>query len=767
MKKEKNSIISLNSAQQQAVDHIQGPLLIIAGAGSGKTRVITSRIIHLIQNHGVLSSQLVALTFTNKAANEMKERIQKALNSNNLPFIGTFHSYCLRLLKEYNHLLDIPFISILDEDDKKKMISGILHRHNLHKQIAPRQAGYHISQIKNRIINKSKAVNGFENPIMPDIYRAYEQEKHESKCLDFDDLLLEAVQLFKKSKEFKKEFQTTVRHVLVDEYQDTNVVQHELLKEMSLDKKKLAVDSICAVGDEDQSIYSWRGATVANILTYKKDFPGTKIVKIEQNYRSVQPILETANHVIKNNTQRNPKKLWSEREASNRVKVFTLLSEYQESDAIKHLVNVVRDNNKKETIAVLYRTHAQSRAIEEGLLRASIPYKIIGGIQFYERKEIKDLLAYLRLISNPFDRPSFFRVVNTPSRGLGAKFEELFFGRWKQEPFLTFEQVIEKLIEEKLIPPSKQKALEQFKSVVHGLSPSDKVSDALATIIKHSEYISHVKKSYEKEEAQTRVENIQELVEAVKHFEEQKIDTVTLFLDEVSLLQDKIAASDDKQEKVLLMTLHAAKGLEFDTVILAGVEEGTLPTSRALFDDQNALEEERRLFYVGITRAKERLLLTHAKYRYTYGKMEDKLPSQFLNELPSTDHHVVGFEDCSYWKAHDFRSYFAHWFDIRHESEIKQANKPASFTRRRELFKKILGKKVTHKPATKTTIRSTPTAKSTFASTGAWKKNQPVQHKKYGTGLIQKIETKNGGNVLTVKFKSGIKKIVEKFIDPI
>ncbi len=740
----KQNTISLNPEQKKAVTHKTGSLLVIAGAGSGKTRVITTRIINLMTQHAIPAHTIVALTFTNKAATEMKERIAKFIGSDaTLPFVGTFHSYCVRLLKENAHLLETSFLSILDSDDQKKLIQGILKRTNLHKQISARQASYHISQVKNKHLNFAKSLHKlFDNPIMPDIFEAYEKEKEASKCLDFDDLLLKTVALFKKNRSFKKEFQETMRYLLVDEYQDTNIVQHELLKQMALHSKKLAIDSICAVGDEDQSIYSWRGAQVTNMLNFKKDFGKTKIIKIEQNYRSVQPILQVANHVITKNKQRNPKKLWSERNAKDRVRLLTCVSEYQEADTIINLFEMSQKQNKHSQIAVLYRTHTQSRAIEEACLKRSVPYKIIGGIQFYERKEIKDVLAYLRLIVNPFDRASLFRIINIPARGFGDKFEEQLYTTLTQQPFMTFHDACTQLAE--TMPDSKKAAIAKFLNIFEDLNQQTKPSTALEQIITHSSYRMYLKKTYEPDDAELRMQNLQELAAAINHFESQKINSVSLFLDEVALMQEKLSATDDKENKILLMTLHAAKGLEFDIVILVGLEEGILPTSRALYgnDNDTALEEERRLFYVGITRAKERLLFTHAKFRYTYGQMTDQLPSQFVDELP---HKLIHMEDCSYWNHARFRQYFADWLGIKHDDPL------SSFAHTQKQFATLLKNKI-KQPKPRTSPGS------------SWKTNQPVRHKTYGVGLVQKIEKRSGDMVVTVKFKSGTKKIISRFL---
>ncbi|MDZ4153314.1 ATP-dependent helicase, partial [Methylicorpusculum sp.] len=372
------------------------------------------------------------------------------------------------------------------------------------------------------------------------------------------------------------------KHILVDEYQDTNVVQHELLKHMA--KKGatlLGVESICIVGDEDQSIYSWRGATVTNILNIQKDFPNTVVVKIEQNYRSVQPILEAANALIINNKQRNPKKLWSAKQGDDRIRALSCLSEYQEADVIANVIKVTKGIKKETTAAILYRTHFQSRALEEALLKHSIAYTIIGGVQFYERLEIKDLLAYLRLIVNPFDHASFFRIINTPARGLGEKSEELFFSLWHAEPFLTFIDVINKVIEQKLLPQAKLEALATFITIFDGLSGTDAPEQTLEKILLRTGYLGYLKATYEAENAKERNENIKELLSAMAHFELNGTDTIDKLLDAVALMQENIHKKKDDPTTVKLMTYHAAKGLEFDLVALVGLEDGLMPSIRA------------------------------------------------------------------------------------------------------------------------------------------------------------------------------------------
>lgn len=720
----------LNDQQRKAVKQTTGTLLVVAGAGSGKTRVITARITYLIKNKLVDPSSILALTFTNKAAHEMKERIIRFLGPTiSLPFIGTFHSYCLRLLKQYRHRLDLPHFSILDNDDQQKLINVIVKRHGLGKQLALKQIVYRISLLKNQAIQPHDTKN-IQNQLLHDIYQAYEQEKKVSNCLDFDDLLLETVKLLKTSKEFKQFMNNTIRHILIDEYQDTNAVQHKLLKQLSCNEKQECIaDSICVVGDEDQSIYSWRGATVTNILNFKNDFPQTKTIKIEQNYRSAQSILDVANHVIKHNTNRNPKNLWSTKNGSNRICILQCLSEYQEADAIAQLIKITHEHNTNNDTALLYRAHFQSRALEEALIKQSIPYKIVSGIQFYERKEIKDMLAYLRLIVNPFDRAAFFRVINCPSRGLGEQFEALFYEQWNEQPLLTFKQLAQKLISENALPNIKKTSLDQFVSLFDVLGHDQKPSAAIEHIIHEIQYFTHLKKQYDEEESSSRIENLKELIHAMNHFESNNIDTITSFLDEVALMQEKKTIKQEEQTPVLLMTLHAAKGLEFDTAIITGLNEGILPSTRSSTTDDD-LEEERRLFYVGITRARERLLITRTQYRYTFGQMSDQLPSRFLKEIPKS---LAPIHDCAYLNSSQLQTLFMNWLDIKNKQQIQTF-------------------------ATKQT-------KEHDNIIGIWKKNQPVSHPKFGIGIIQKIEQKtNNNHYLTVKFRSCTKKIDAQFL---
>ncbi|KKP35796.1 MAG: ATP-dependent DNA helicase PcrA [candidate division TM6 bacterium GW2011_GWF2_32_72] len=752
---------NLNAQQLKAVKPKNGIFQVIAGAGSGKTRVITSRIANLITTHNVSPSAILALTFTNKAAKEMQERIINFLDAGSaMPFIGTFHSYCLQILKTNKAIFNNQDFTILDQDDQQKLIASIIKRKNLTKQVTPKNIAYQISTIKNTVLNVSSDGSYFKkDPLLHQIYIKYEEEKLKSNCLDFDDLMLEALHLFKKSKRFKDQFHERVQHILVDEYQDTNVVQHALLKQMCKNSDQIMVDSLCIVGDEDQSIYSWRGATVDNIMQIKKDFPETHQIKIEQNYRSVQPILEAANHVIANNKNRNPKKLWSEKQARNRIKGLCCTSNYQEGDIIASFLKVYSKEKPLKDCAVLYRTHFQSRTIEEALIKNSIPYKIVGGVQFYERKEIKDLLAYMRLVANPFDRVSFFRVINTPSRKLGEQFEEVFYDHWNLNPFLKFDELSNKLIEDKVITKSKAESLLAFTKCFENLTGSDKPNLCLARILERTQYIPYIKANHEIEEAEERIGNIKELARAIDFFEGQKIDTVSKFLDEVALIQDKLSDKNEAKDFVQLMTLHAAKGLEFENVIMTGLEEGIFPSTRSIYED-NKLEEERRLFYVGMTRAKERLLLSHSKHRYAYGQMEEQTSSRFFDEVPQD---LIQIEDCAYMGEHHFARLFSDWIGLKGSfgpgsiitfGESSKPNlKPSTIVNKYKEFAHKLGTGTVKQPQPVQSVSS------------VWKKSRAVTHPKFGVGLIDDVEKKDDGNFkVTVKFKSGIKKLDSSFL---
>ena len=774
----------LNEPQRKAVEKSHGSLLVIAGAGSGKTRVITARITNLIIAHGIDPRSIVALTFTNKAAKEMQERVATFLQDRSLlPTVSTFHSYCLQLLKTHQRLLPFENFVIMDAADQQKLIGTILKKHELEKRVNLKQILYTISSYKNRNATGTDFDDADSASIYKfhEIYNAYEQEKRLSKCLDFDDLLVYTLKLFQENKEFKARFQSIVRHVLVDEYQDTNTIQNELLRHMVLDAgQKLSADSICAVGDEDQSIYSWRGATIENILKFSKDFGTAETIKIEQNYRSTQHILDIANHVITNNSARNHKNLWSENKEAQKTIIFECNSEFQEADMISALVQTVQQHESLQSIAILYRTHYQSRVLEEAMIKASIPYKIIGGIQFYERKEIKDLLSYLRFFFNPFDRISFSRIINSPSRGLGQKFEEEFDELWGMNPFSSGLDIAKIMLEQKLTA-TKHQALNSFRNLFINMPENITPLMALKEIIEKTHYIDYLDDSFEKAEAQTKKENIQELLRAVVHFQDEGIVTISDLLEAIALMQDHLKKQDQAKEYVQMMTFHSAKGLEFNTIILPGLEDGIIPSTPSINDSN--VEEERRLFYVGLTRACKRLLLTHCRTRNTYGQTNVQIRSRFLDEIPS---NFVIEQPANYWSQSQAKTYFTQWIkgsaleaiDMDHVQTFSSYQQPAPsvkkasyFTPQPTITAKSYGNKSKPTLAGKTNNTSQPSSiidqvKSKIGQImSPFKKMQSIQHTTFGLGIVHEVEVKGTITIVTVRFHThGMKKIDSKFL---
>ncbi|OGB86469.1 hypothetical protein A3J41_02840 [candidate division TM6 bacterium RIFCSPHIGHO2_12_FULL_38_8] len=724
----------LNPQQKIAVTAKDGSFLVIAGAGSGKTRVITARITNLILNHQVQPSSIIALTFTNKAAQEMQHRIAQFLPDLRIkPTIATFHAYCLKLLKKNAYLQNAAQFSVIDAADAQKLLQSIIKEKGLEKLFNAKQLLSFFSTFKMNDVLKldAPAWNMHHAQQFTELYNAYEQQKKLSNYLDFDDLLYNTFELFTKNPEFATQHLKNHRHLLVDEYQDTNLIQHALLKQMTLQNKKLTIDSVCAVGDEDQSIYSWRGANVANILEFATEFAGTKKIKLEQNYRSTQQILNVANSVIKHNVNRNHKELWSDNPKKHEPLLLECLSDLQEASLIAQLINLCKE--AKSSIAILYRTHYQSRIIEEALIKASIAYKMIGGISFYERKEIKDLLAYLRLTLNPHDRISFFRIINCPARGLGEKFEETFVNLWNQNPFSTWQEVAKMLLEQKQLAQKQATSLEQFLTffdVAKKEKDQKKVCEILNHFIKQTNYLTYLTDHFEKIEAEEKRENIAEFLRAAAYFDENNQGGLSQFLDEISLMQDLIKQDDSATERVNMMTLHSAKGLEFNIVILVGLEEGLLPSNQSI--GQENVEEERRLFYVGITRAREKLLISYSKYRNVFGKLDEQRPSRFLREIPAS---AVLHQEAAHWSKTSFATFFQEWITGEKNATTQKIS----------------------------IVSTTPETTSTFSTN--IKRLQSVKHATFGLGIAHQVEQKGDKIVVTVHFTHhGTKKIESSFL---
>lgn len=637
----------LNPVQQEAVLETEGPLLVFAGAGSGKTRVLTYRIAYLVHEKRVPPWKILAVTFTNKAADEMKERVERLLGgSTKGAWISTFHSACVRILRRHiDHLGFKSNFVIYDEQDQDRHIKGIIKELGLDpKTFHPRKMLSAIDHLKNRGVSAEEYVpsefNIFQKKLAQ-IYRLYQEDLRRNNALDFGDLLHFVTLLFRRFPEVLKFYQDLFHYVMVDEFQDTNLIQYELIRQIVNLHRNL-----CVVGDDDQSIYRWRGAEIGNILNFARDFPECKVITLEQNYRSTQNILQAANAMVSRNRFRKKKVLWTENPGGELLTFYTGEDEGDEARfVVKKIVEQCHPSpaltGLSETpdrvfrdIAVFYRINAQSRAIEDELVKNGIPYTIVGGMKFYERKEIKDVLAYLKWISNPSDGISLKRVINVPPRGIGEKTLEKIEALSREKGF-SFYEGIRHALEERWFPPATHGKMEEFVRMMEELR-KDREAFSLRqltlAVLAQTGYLQRLKEEGT-DEALSRVENIDELVNVITEFE-QDGEGIPLesFLDKVSLMSD-VDLYEDKKNRVSLMTLHCAKGLEFPIVFIIGIEEGVLPHHRR-GEEIHDLEEERRLFYVGLTRAKERLFLSRAERRLTFGVGRVNPASRFLEELP-------------------------------------------------------------------------------------------------------------------------------------
>lgn len=623
----------LNKPQLDAVCTPQGNLLILAGAGSGKTRVITYRIAYLIQN-GIPSSEILALTFTNKAANEMKERLERLLDRPvSRMWIGTFHSMCLRIMRTHIDKLSYAkdFV-IYDTYDQTSLIKECMKSKKVNDKIKPSFFLSHISEWKNEfkfVGDFSKEELGTKDSVSAyEIYEMYQKRLKENNAVDFDDIIMLTVKLLKEYEEVREQYQSKFQHILVDEYQDTNFLQYQLIKLLSAKHHNL-----CVVGDDDQSIYAWRGADIRNILEFEKDHEDAKVIKLEQNYRSTQTILNAAYDVISKNTGRMRKKLWTDNGEGELIQLKKLYSEKDEGVWISNEIRALHKRGIEfNEIAVLYRTNAQSRAIEDALVLNDLPYQVFGGIKFYDRREIKDTLAYLRLISNTSDNVSLKRIINVPRRGIGAKTIEK-MEQFSQAAGLSIYQY---LLEDSLyeISAKQRTTLKEFIRMIESFRAMAQVlplDGLIRTILSNSGYYAELQADTS-DEGKNRLENLSEFLSVAKDYEEHKQEGegIADFLNTLSLATDQDDSSN--RGKISLMTLHSAKGLEFEAVFIAGVEEGIFPSARSVYDEWR-LEEERRLCYVGMTRAKKLLHLSYVTMRTLYGKTERAYMSRFLKDV--------------------------------------------------------------------------------------------------------------------------------------
>ncbi|MEY4623861.1 MAG: hypothetical protein RLZZ07_491 [Actinomycetota bacterium] len=642
----------LNPAQRDAVVHTGSPLLIVAGAGSGKTRVLTNRIAYLLAARAVAPYEILAITFTNKAAGEMRERVQAIVGPRAKSiWVSTFHSACVRILRQEAVAAGYkPNFTIYDQSDAQRLVALIGKDLNLDpKRYAPRQIHAMISNAKNELMGPAdyanQTTNHFEE-VVAETYAIYQKKLHEGNVFDFDDLIMKAVELFQRHPEVKARYRSRFRHVLVDEYQDTNHAQYVLVREVvGTERDGFPPAELCVVGDADQSIYAFRGATIRNILQFEEDYPSARTILLEQNYRSTQNILSAANAVITNNASRKAKNLWTDSGAGSAIVTYEADDERDEAEFVMSEIRSLQNDGISQPgdTAIFYRTNNQSRPFEEVFMRNAIPYKVVGGVRFYERKEVRDLLAYLRVLANPYDEISLRRIINTPKRGIGDKaiaaLDEMDIPLW--DALFRADQARD-------LAARAISAIDQFANLMATLrtmvESGFKPSVIAEAVIEQSGLGAELSDSTDPQD-EGRLENIEELVAVAQEYEEDESlvggedqpDEISLvgFLERVSLVadSDQIPDGEDHGGVVTLMTLHTAKGLEFPTVFLTGLEEGVFPHSRSL-GDPNEIEEERRLAYVGLTRARERLYLSRASTRFMFGTPTYNAPSRFFSEIP-------------------------------------------------------------------------------------------------------------------------------------
>lgn len=634
---EKEILKNLNPAQKEAVTWNSAPLLVLAGAGSGKTRILTNRIAHLM-HRGVQPFHILGVTFTNKAAQEMKARVNRMTNQD--VWISTFHSTCLKILRQdAGHLeLDRGF-TIYDDTDQLALIKECLKELNLNEnQIHPKGIRERISRSKDYLMTPyqftEKAQDIYEETVGR-VYHLYEEKMKRLKALDFGDLIMKTVQLFDRCPEVLTAWQSRFRHILIDEYQDTNHAQYRLVKQLASAERQITV-----VGDPDQSIYAWRGADIKNILNFEKDYPDAGIIKMEQNYRSCSVVLDAANEIIRHNRIRKPKALWTEREGGEKITVYQAFDEREEAMyVVGQIVKLQGQGRSLADQVIFYRMHSMSRVFEDTLLRANIPYRIVGGVRFYDRKEVKDLTAYLRVIVNPSDDISLKRILNTPARGIGKKAVEA-AEAVSLNLRISFHEALRQADSFPDLQPRAKKAVASFLQMLELFQQKEKelsVTELAHFVLEKTRYVEELE-AEKTAEAVDRIQNIEELFSVMKEYEDSpQAEKATLagFLESISLMTG-LDQWDQGTNVLTMMTLHMAKGLEFPVVYMVGMEEGIFPHSNSSSDSDEDLEEERRICYVGITRAEDKLYMTYTRHRRLYGTIQHNLPSRFLTEIPAS-----------------------------------------------------------------------------------------------------------------------------------
>lgn len=720
----------MNEEQAKAVKHTDGPLLVMAGAGSGKTRVLTHRIAYLLSEKEVAPMNILAITFTNKAAKEMKERVTKLVGDQAREIImSTFHSLCVRILRRDGDKLGIDRnFAIYDASDSQTAVKEAFRINNVDPKVFnPKAVKYAISDAKNKLITPKvmkQQANDYGEEKIAELYETYETILKKNQALDFDSLIMETHFLFQKNPEVLHYYQNRFQYIHVDEYQDTNKAQYELVKQLAA-----RFQNLCVVGDSDQSIYKWRGADIYNILSFEEDYPNAKVILLEQNYRSTKKILQAANTVIENNQSRKPKDLWTENDDGTEIKLFKALDERDEA---RYVIDQVQELNRTKgtrykEMAILYRTNAQSRAVEDVLVKSDIPYQIVGGTKFYDRKEIKDLLAYLRLITNPHDDISFQRVVNVPKRGIGKTSMEKLQMHAEINDLSLFDAVKESDFTGMSKKASNQ--LNLFREMIEDWQQQQEflnVTDMVEQVLSRSGYEAELMKD-RSIESQSRLENLEEFKTVTKQFEETSEDqTLISFLTDLALISDLDNTDEETKDKLTLMTLHAAKGLEFPVVFLVGMEENIFPHTRSLFDMEE-MEEERRLAYVGITRAERDLFITHATSRTIFGRTQYNERSRFLDEIP---------------------------FELI-EEDVKETTQQTGFRTTIDDFRpnRTTGKRKSR------VIKEKPKGDVNFQL------GDKVSHKKWGEGTVVKVVGEGEDTELDIAFPAptGIKRLLAQF----
>ncbi len=728
----------LNPAQTEAVKQTKGPLLIMAGAGSGKTKVLTCRIANLLEQ-GIAPYNILAITFTNKAAAEMRERVDRMIgNKAKDVWLNTFHSFCAKFLRREIEVLDgyKKNFTIYDSSDSLTLIKNCLKELNLDdKQYAPNSVQGVISNAKNALTGArefERSADTFFTKKVAEVYALYQKKLKANNALDFDDLLMVTVTLLQEHEEILQNYQVRFKYILIDEYQDTNAAQYLLAKLLAAKYRNL-----CVVGDADQSIYGWRGADIRNIMDFENDYPDALTIKLEQNYRSTKNILAAANAVIENNIDRKPKELWTENQTGEKITCYLANDERDEVQFIANTIVKQKTifNTSYGDIAVLYRTNSQSRVLEEGFMRAGIPYTMVGGLKFYDRKEIKDILAYLRVIFNPNDTVSLMRIINVPKRGLG----DATIGKLNEYANANQLSLFDVVSNPDMVPgitARVKRPLELFAEFVFKMMAYQNnmsVMNLIDHVMKESGYLAELE-AEDKVENQTRIENLKELLSVAKDFAKSgEVDNLENFLSQVALVSD-IDNADLEDDRVTLMTLHSAKGLEFPIAFIAGMEEGLFPHARTLMNESE-IEEERRICYVGITRARRKLYLTNAKMRTIYGKTLSYPQSRFLNEIPDEylDRLVVRANNYGFTNASNNQIGFSSSF--RPTNQMQTATTPVQ---RADVIK----------PDTNV----------------AWRAGDKAKHGKWGIGTVVAVKGSGEEVELQIAFpEQGIKALMQKY----